>query len=505
MKQRYVTILIVYLLVATSLYGQVKPVSNVVQQEIKTDIRKRDSIAVAQTKQNAKQTLKKESAEIKTTVATVAKKSLPDTTKLNKNKISDTTKKKLEQKATNLEYNSEDPGNAPWKKQQLSKDDLKDFDLPDAPVKDNLPSIDKNKQKQYVDKTKNVKPSTLHQTKLPVKEEIAKSKKLERGKHLLDSAVTVKDRIEATSVQQELLNAKRIYSEKYIRRVYDSLGLKKGDSIFQVGSALVKSKAPKEELLQRINMPIKDSLNRTGLQYDDKEQSLNTPGLEKLTNPAKEFSEKDLSTMQLEQEALSELEPLKGNLMDSKYMPYVDSMRDVTMKAKRYSLNEKQLTEEMKQTVFKKKPSFMDKSYFELLLSFATDTAFSVVKIAPSWAYHFTNTISAGLGPDIAVEYQQKKFNTMIGFRSFVKTEFFKQRAYLQVEDNVGKTKVSEDALRKTSHSILAGGGVVLPISKKIAINVAVLYRVNQRAIQPGGSPWVFRIGLSSLKDVAKN
>jgi len=126
------------------------------------------------------------------------------------------------------------------------------------------------------------------------------------------------------------------------------------------------------------------------------------------------------------------------------------------------------------------------------------------VQIAPSWGYHFTNTISVGLGPQIAIQYQEKKLNGVVGFRSFIKAEFFKQRGYFQVEDNIGQSQVNSDALRQTKHSILVGGGGILPISKKIGINLSVFYRVNQKDVQPGGSPWVFRVGLSSIKKIAQ-
>jgi hypothetical protein len=49
------------------------------------------------------------------------------------------------------------------------------------------------------------------------------------------------------------------------------------------------------------------------------------------------------------------------------------------------------------------------------------------------------------------------------------------------------------------------GGGGVLPLGKKLGINLAIFYRVNQKDVQPGGNPWVFRIGLSSIKNIGKD
>lgn len=198
---------------------------------------------------------------------------------------------------------------------------------------------------------------------------------------------------------------------------------------------------------------------------------------------------------------MSELAPLTGSLTDSKYMPLIDSMRQVAMKAKGYKIDEQQMTEELKRTALEKKPGFMDKSYFEGILGFVNDTTFSIVQVSPSWGYHFMDHFSVGLGPNISVQYQARKLNAVVGFRSFAKFEFLQQRGYAQLEDNVMPSQVNKDVVRRSAHSILVGGGGLLPLSKKLAINLAVFYRVNQKEVAPSGSPWVFRVGLSTVKN----
>jgi hypothetical protein len=213
------------------------------------------------------------------------------------------------------------------------------------------------------------------------------------------------------------------------------------------------------------------------------------------------LSKVDIGSLKLPQDVLGELGPLTGKLVDSKYLPVIDSMREMLMKAKGYSLDERQVTEELKNTAMKRKPGFFDKSYVEGILGFVNDSTVSIVQIAPAWGYHFTPRISVGLGPNFGIQYQ-KKISAVLGFRSFVKSEFWKQRLYAQVEDNFMPVEIDSEALKDgTNHSILMGGGGLLPLSKKMAINLSILYRVNQEQVRPGGSPWVFRIGLSSIKN----
>lgn len=80
-----------------------------------------------------------------------------------------------------------------------------------------------------------------------------------------------------------------------------------------------------------------------------------------------------------------------------------------------------------------------------------------------------------------------------------------RQRAYFQVEDVVDPVAANLEFINNTRHSILAGGGYLLAVSRVLAVNFCLLYRVNQMEYSGGKmSPWVIRIGLSSRnsKDV---
>ena len=497
-----------------------------------------DSVVTDKTK-SIKQRAKQETTQLKTSAKQLPTKLKPDTlSKPDLKKTTKTAEKILEKKATNLQYDSDNPDDAPWKKKQFSKEDLNELDLKQPGV----PSINGDKAKEYKDKIEKLKPSTSDEKKMKdevskaaksedlektkqaadkienmkstpldektLKNEISKadkSHKLDKALHVADSLIAMKDRLEASSLQQEFLNAKKVYSEKYIKKICDSLGIAEGEKLFKMASALAKTETPKEELLKKINDPLKEKAGKEGISFDEKTQSLKMADAEKLNGLISKTQDlrpnfQDLASLKLPQDVLSELTPLTGKLMDSKYMPLIDSMREIAMKAKGYSLNEEQITEELKKTALKKKPSFMDKSYLEGILSFVNDSTISIVQIAPAWAYHFTDRISAGLGPNLSIQYQQKKINAIVGFRSFVKAEFWKQRVYAQIEDNFSPMKINIEQVRRTPHSILLGGGGILPLSSKLGINVSLFYRVNQKDVRPGGSPWVFRIGLSSMK-----
>jgi hypothetical protein len=448
--------------------------------------------------QEVKEDIHQETKQIKSSVEEQATNLKPDTTDIRE--LKNQSKDLLEKKASNLQYDSENPDEAPWKKKQFSKDDLKEIRIPTH--KPELPTID-NKAAEYKEKVSDLQNAIPDENKLQDQVSgIRQSSKLERAKTIADSLITIKDRIEATSIHDELLNAKTIYSQKIIEQLYDSLGGKKADSLLKIGTALALSEDPKQELLNKINNPLEEHQGLEGLGFDQKNQTLTSNGADQLMGLPGSFAKADLASLQLPPELLAELAPLKGQLMDSKYVKAVDSVRDVVLKAKGYLMNEKQLTEELTKTVFEKKPSFLDKSYFEIILGFVNDTTFTVVQVSPSFGYHFTKNISVGVGPNIAIQYQEKKVSALAGFRSFAKAEFFRQRTYLQLEDNVSETMVNKDAISGSKHSVLAGAGALLPITKKLAINLSILYRVNQDAVNPKGSPWVFRIGLSSVKNI---
>lgn len=445
--------------------------------------------------------------------AEALKDSKPDSTDLKK-LSQGMHRKMLDEKMSQMQYSSDDPENAPWKKKMFSKDDLKDLGDLEAPSlsKDKLPSAG-GKADVYEDKLKNLKVPGAPDGKTPDLKAAARAK-LKPGKlsNLQDSIAGLSNKIDADNLKQSLLGAKKVYSDKYIKKIYDSLGVAKADSILKVASAFAKTETPKDELLKRINSSISGK-SVDGASYDP-EKGIGMKDADKLNTIEKDFAGTDLSSLKkgnisdlkLPQSVLSELPPLSGTALDSKYLPLVDSMREVTLKAKGYLMEDEKITEELKRSALKKKPSFMNKSYFEGIIGFFNgDTAVNVIQVSPSFGYHFTDFLSAGLGPSFLVQLREKKLNVETGFRSFVKGEVWKQRAYLQVEDNVKPSKLDREISKnKIVHEVLAGGGALLPISKSIGINFQVLYRVNKLAGNPDKSPWVFRVGLSSMKKPKK-
>jgi hypothetical protein len=411
-----------------------------------------------------------------------------------------------EKNLESLQYDSGHPENAPWKNKDLPEKLLNGATKPNVPTNVNTPDIS-GKADEYKEKLGNVKPGEIDADK--IKDRISNQKPSLENKRVaqlgekVDSLMELKKRIENTSLQQELLASTRVYSDKYKRKLYDSLGMKKADSIFGVLNQFAKIESPKHEMLQRVNSEVNKKLEGTGVGFDQQKQQLNVAGVDQISGLQEQYGKKpDISTLQLPPDVLAQLPPLPGFKVDDKYLPVIDSMRDVAMKAKNIQLDEKTVTDEVKQIAIKRKPSFVNKIYFEGILGVINDTTISIVQIAPSLGYHFTDNLSVGAGPTLSVELQNKKINGMIGFRSFVKAEFLQQRVYVQIEDNMQQIRAKLEDAKTAKHSLLVGAGGILPITKKLGINAGIFYRVNQQQVQPNGSPWVFRIGLSSIKQL---
>ena len=296
----------------------------------------------------------------------------------------------------------------------------------------------------------------------------------------------------------QLPNAKKIYSDKYIKRMTDSLGLHKADSLFQIASPLIKQQVSKDQLLQTINQSVNGKTKSSGISMSG--DKLTSTDQSKLNGIPNQFTSGDLSKMQLPSGVLQELQPLRGSVVDDKYLKIVDSMKNVNLRAQRLKMSEQNLSGNLKSIRIKDKPTFARKSYVEGILGFYQSGKFTVFHASPSLGYHFTENLSLGFGPSILMQVEDKqKLASIFGFRYFTKAEIFKHRAYLQVEDNMNPTAFNKEIAQSSIHNVLAGGGMLLPISKKLALNPCLLYKVNTDHTT-GASPWVFRIGLSSIK-----
>ncbi len=323
--------------------------------------------------------------------------------------------------------------------------------------------------------------------------------KVRTATHTVDSVVELADRnlLSKGSIQQVLV--KKIYSEKHLKKMYDSLGFEKADSIYKIAAPLLKKEISKEQFIQTLNHKIAGNTKVAGSDYNATDESLPTGDFDKLNGLPNEFHKADLSKMQLPPEIASELPPLRSNLIDNKYLDEIGNLRKANLKSDRLKLKEEQVTDKIKSTVIEKKPGFFDKSYTECIIGYLQSGGIKLYQASPSFAYHITRTLSMGAGPNVLAKAEEhKKLRVLVGFRYYSKLELFKQRGYLQVEDNMNPSVVSTETMQFKTHSLLAGGGVLLPISKKLALNPCVLYKVINDG--QGGSPWVFRLGLSSIK-----
>lgn len=203
--------------------------------------------------------------------------------------------------------------------------------------------------------------------------------------------------------------------------------------------------------------------------------------------------------------------------MDAKYAQYaekyrmkMDSLRKINLKGAGLSLKEKRLDSLSKESRIRKHTGFFQKIYFEGivgLLNGGWNGSINLIQLSPSLGYHIHKNVSVGLGPSVVLQTQQKKLNAVMGTRSFLKYELLRYNVYLQVEDNLMFPHVDKSTVETkhvdTQHALFTGGGYLLPISKRIALNASVLYRITGDSSMPGlsgGSPWIYRIGISSNK-----
>ncbi len=301
------------------------------------------------------------------------------------------------------------------------------------------------------------------------------------------SNTDTKSTLEAAS---ELTNVKTIFSQRQLAQFRDSLGSKKFDSIFNKASLLSKKKeVGKDDLLQALNQSFADKTKQPSI---DQSSAVSEVGKE-ASGQADEITKG-----QLPKDVLEKLPPLSGNLIDSKYLPLIDSIRSKKLSDQRLKLQEKKLNDRATEAVFKKKPSFLDKTYFDGVIGVVGNENATIVQIAPALGYHFLPNVSIGVGPMLSLQRQGNIFNSTIGIRSFVKVELFKQRGYLQVEHQVRPYIVDTKNLTPERGNILVGGGVIKKLYNKLAINVSLMYRIDETQIS-GSSPWVFRLGISTI------
>jgi hypothetical protein len=213
---------------------------------------------------------------------------------------------------------------------------------------------------------------------------------------------------------------------------------------------------------------------------------------------------------------LSKLPALSGGQLKSKYLQLkskylsgLDSMRNLNMRKDGLKLAEEKLDKNSKIARIKKRFGLLNKTYFEGVLGFLNGSIngkMTLLQASPALGFKLTNHFSLGAGPNFLLQEEKRKISAILGMRTFAKMEFLHQRAYSQVEDMINFPRVDKGSVEQrkvnVQHTILAGGGYLIPITKKTILNISILYRMTQieNAQTVGGetSPWIFRVGFSS-------
>jgi hypothetical protein len=376
---------------------------------------------------------------------------------------------------------------------QKKLNDLKDFQGNPSPPSSTLnlkePSIGDKKIPSSL--------SGLDQNNLDVKSKLGGVKGVDKFKQATDSISTLNSKTIFGSTLQ-ILDANSILSQKQLMKLRDSLGVNKFDSLFNKASLLSKKEVGKEDLLEALNKSFAEKSKLDESTFEQKK--VLGAAQEEVTGQTKDF---DPLAGKLPQSVLQELPPLSGNMLDSKYLKLVDSLRKIKLKEQGLKLTEKEMSNG-KEMIFQRKPKFWDKAYFDGILGVVGNDNVTIVQASPSLGYHIFPLFSLGIGPMLSVQKQNNGLNSSVGMRSFAKVELFKQRAYVQTEYQISPYQIDYKNVNLERGSFLIGGGVVKTVYGKMAINLSLMYKVNANEVLPGASPWVFRLGISSVKKIEK-
>lgn len=310
-------------------------------------------------------------------------------------------------------------------------------------------------------------------------------------------------RSEANSIAGSITDTKtlqkKIYSEKHIRQIQDSIATATGLPLDELKKihALSKKEVSSEELLGKVNEKfphLPETYSPDHLQNLEKLQ--NGENL----NSIPELS--DISKLKLPDEDALQLLAMRGNLIDSKYIKAIDSIRDLNLQKERLRLSEEDITSQSKIALIRQKPNFLQRSYFEGVLGILTGKEFTIYQASPALGFHFKDYFSVGLGPTIQlVASDDKKLYAKAGLRTFTKIEFLKRQVYVQAEDAMNPYSGKAETLRLNQHNVYVGGGFLLSMKSKVTLNFNLMYQVNENKLTTSElSPFVFRLGISTVK-----
>lgn len=296
----------------------------------------------------------------------------------------------------------------------------------------------------------------------------------------------------------------RIYSEKQWQTYADSLVKIPGVTLPPMPEIPALKNVSEQEMVDAVNQKFFPSATPqlpVSASQADALQQLDKPDYKTLVPAA---SVTDLSALGLSDLSRQNLAPLSGNIIKSKYLTALDSVRKINLREEKLMLDEKTTAAEQTVARIRQRPNFLDRSYLEGVVGFSGG-AFKILQIAPALGYHVTDNLSFGLGPNILVNTEGKRAYTTIGAKTFMKTEFLNRQAYIQVEDIMDNAGTAGTAEKRKSilqqHRVYAGAGYLLTLSAPVTLNFSVLYQLTDNTNNMNDfSPWVIRVGISSIK-----
>lgn len=253
----------------------------------------------------------------------------------------------------------------------------------------------------------------------------------------------------------------------------------------------------KDEIIKQVNDKF---LAQSKKQTDTLSKAFDKAQLEK----RKIDNEIDLTKAKIQPETLQELKPIGGSFIKSKYLNDLDSIRKISLKAERLKFKEEGTAAQTKLAYLKNKETFWQKSYFEGIIGIPQGGN-SNFQFSPALGYHLSSHISFGAGPNFSFKKDLQKINTTAGLRLFAKGEMFNRQAYLQAEDQMLPHAISIEGNPFTQHNFFAGGGYVVPFLSPLTFNISLMYKIYSNGnAENSASPWIFRIGFSTVKQINK-
>jgi hypothetical protein len=203
---------------------------------------------------------------------------------------------------------------------------------------------------------------------------------------------------------------------------------------------------------------------------------------------------------------LDSLDRLDRKILTKHKTILTDSLGQFGEAKNKISQKQKNMTDKVGVIVLQEKPTFWQHLNFEGVLGVLENTnSKTIVQFSPAVDYSIGTHLSLGGGPNMLLTKTKTGVSLAGGYRVLSKYYVFQQHAYFQVEDTIDPQRIRAENGGRREHSVLAGAGYLMRVSSSLAVNAQLLYRVNNPSYADGAvSPWVFRIGLSSIRAIHK-